>query len=107
MRKLIVSMLISFNQLPGVPPTINTSTPKTTVVQHNAPTFPPSEHTISLNIVNEALKIHDIEAQKRDEYLGKWTKKQVTCFVAAAGLCATTVTAVTALIIHFNDCSNS
>lgn len=106
MRKLIVSMLISFHSLPGVTPTINTSNPKTIDVQHSSPTIQ-SHHTIELNVVKEALKIHDVEAQQREEYLGKWSKKQVACFVAATGLCATTITAVTALVIHFNNCSNS
>ena len=93
MRKLMISIAISFNLLHGMHD-------KTTETD-------PSQHSIVLQAVTEALHNKDEESQNLRIKNCVWTKKQVTCFAASAGLCATIIAATTALAINFSNCSNS
>ncbi len=93
MRILILSITIFLNPLHGKPGDI-------AVI--------PSQHTVILSAVTEALHNKDIEDQRvQDKDHCRYTKKQVACFAAASGLCTTVITAVTALAIAFSTCSKS
>ena len=108
MKKIIMSGVISFNLLYGSPPSgartatiIPMQTTTISAPYHNG------QNDISIEIIHTDIEGQNVETHNHRKCCGRWSKKQVSCFVAIAGLGATGITAIASLIIYFNNCSNT